>query len=691
MVGTAADEPLRKVHSQRDGSVAIIRVDNPPVNALSQGVRAALLEAFNTFAADGQVECIVLVGGGGRFIAGADISELNRPPAAPALRDVISAMEACPKPIIAAMEAMALGGGLELALACDVRIAKRGTVLGFPEVKLGIIPGAGGTQRLPRQVGPAKAIELISSGRNLAIEDAHALSIVDEVVEGPPLARALERAAGAAKRRLSELLVPLDTPAAVETAEDEARRKWRGAPAVEAAVRAVKTAAALTFKDGIELEKELFLQLRDSAAAIALRYLFLAEREAATCGALTAKPRVITSAVVLGGGTMGSGIAVALRQAGLQVSLVERDEQALEAARSRIGQISSRKSSAAGRDPNSPDPITLTTDWRPLGAADLIIEAVFEDMAVKSELFTRLGRQARPGTLLATNTSFLDVNRLAELTPRPQDVLGLHFFSPAHVMKLLEIVRGRRTSDEAVTTALGLARLMQKVAVVAGVCDGFIVNRIAQVYRRQCEYMLEEGAWPEDIDSALEEFGFAMGPFAVADLAGLDISWARRRSIAGNRDPRERYVAVADALCEAGRFGQKNGAGWYRYEPGSRRRKSDEGVHRLVAAASAARGLQRRPFTAAEIRGRALAAIVNEAALVLEDGIAQRVSDIDVAFVNGLGFPRWRGGPMHWAAQQAPLVLQAQIDAVERATGFGFRRAQTLTEVLAPLRRNALS
>ncbi|MFZ2871561.1 3-hydroxyacyl-CoA dehydrogenase NAD-binding domain-containing protein, partial [Zavarzinia sp.] len=551
-----------------------------------------------------------------------------------------------------------------------------GASLGLPEVNLGIIPGAGGTQRLPRLIGIARAIEMIAGGKPIPAKKAASIGLVDRVAEGDPLPVALSLAASQPpKRRLGDLAPP-DT-GDVEAAIKAVIPPGKPAPAaVSAAVRVILEGVRLPFAEGLALERGTFLDLRGSEEAAARRHLFLAERAASRVAGLTATPRAISRVGVIGAGTMGTGIAMALVGAGLPVILVERDEAGLRRGLDRIRDQWGRRVAAGRMSAEALDAqmalIAGATDLAALAPADLVIEAAFEDMAVKLDLFATLDRVTGPDTILATNTSYLDVNEIAAATGRPDKVVGLHFFSPAHVMRLLEVVRADRTGDETLATALALARTIGKLAVVAGVCDGFIGNRIFSAYRRQCEFLLEEGATPEAVDAALEAFGFAMGPFAVADMAGLDISWSRRKRLAASRDPRERYSTVADTLCEAGRFGQKTGAGWYLY-PG---RTPDPFVHQVIEAAASRAGIARRPLTGAEIRQRVLAALVNEAALVLEDGIAARASDIDVVLVNGYGFPAAKGGPLFWAGRQDPAALGAAIDDVARSTGFGFRRAR---------------
>ena len=675
------------VRVQRADGIAVVTIDNPPVNALSQAVRSELLRVFRSLVDESDARGIVLIGAGRDFVAGADIREMDMAPLEPSLPQVILAMEACRQPIVAAISGNALGGGFELALACDRRLAAEGATVGLPEVKLGIIPGAGGTQRLPRLVGVARAIALIASGRRVPAKEAAALGLVDRVVEGDLLAAARAEVAQANKRRLSEAAVPAGDDAEIEKAAAEALRGARGVPAVGKAIELVRLAAgSLPFDKVVRTERATFVTLRDSAEAKALRHLFFAERNAQKVpGVAGGKARRIERVAVIGGGTMGSGIAVALADAGLSVALVERDDAALAAGRKRIGATYDRVVTGGRLSRVTADErigrIALGTEWAAIADVDLVIEAVFEEMEVKLEVFRRLDALARPGTVLATNTSYLDVNRIAQATRRPQDVVGLHFFSPANVMRLLEIVRSEATAPDVLATGFALARKLGKVAVVAGVCEGFIGNRIFSAYRTQMEYLVEDGAWPEDVDRALEAYGFAMGPFAVFDLAGLDIAWVGRKRRAATRDPRERYVAVADRLCEMGRFGRKTGRGWYLYPEGAKKPVPDPEVRPLIEAEAVAKGIARRKVSDEEIVERALAAMVNTSAQILAEGVALRASDIDLVEANGYGFPVFRGGPLFAADARGLAAVLADVEAMHRAVGFGSEPAPLLIEL----------
>ncbi|MGI4793623.1 MAG: FAD-dependent oxidoreductase [Janthinobacterium lividum] len=671
---------LRILH---EGRVAVLVVDNPPVNALSNKLRSALLEAILSVGVDEAVDALVLTGNAGRFVAGADIREMSRPPEAPLLPDLIAAMERCGKPLVAAIDGPALGGGLEIALACDLRLGTSRSQLGLPETRLGLIPGAGGTQRLPRLVGLAEAVGMIAEARIVRGSEAHRLGLLDGNVEGDVVAAAVALAPTTPKRRLSALDVPAGDDA--EAASAAALRRGRGATAIAEAIRITQAAAVLPFDAGLALEREIFLRLRASDEAAALRHLFLAERETARLpSAEGILPRCIRHAAVIGGGTMGSAIAVCLADAGLTVDLIEQNPEAAAAGRERVRELYARQQ-ASGRlsakeAATRLDRVTPQYEPEPIAAADLVIEAAFEDIDVKADIFRRLDRFARPGAILASNTSYLDLDAIADFTSRPQDVLGLHFFSPAHVMKLMEVVRGARTAPDVLVTGLKLAKMLGKIAVVAGTGEGFIGNRIFSHYRKHAEYLLEDGASPREIDEALETYGFAMGPFAVADLSGLDIAWAMRRRRADSRDAAERYVSIPDLLCEAGRLGRKTGRGWYSYD--NDRRDDDPDVTRLIEIGRQNVGIRPKQFNGDAIRRRLLAVMANEGAKVLESGVATRSSDIDLVFVNGYGFPRRRGGPMFAADREGLSTVLAEVEAASRAGGAGSEPSELLVELV---------
>ncbi len=670
---------MSTVRTEQIGDVLLIEINNPPINAGSLAVRQGLPAAIQQLQTQPNLRAGVIIGGGTTFVAGSDLREFGQPLQDPQIPTVINQIEVCSKSVVAALHGAALGGGFELALACDARIALTGTLLGLPEVTLGIIPGAGGTQRLPRRVGVARAIQMICSGERIKADQALELRLVDEVVAGDLQAHAValaQRLAGRKCRIRDESVAPEDATA-IEQAEQTALRAGKRRPAVLAAIEAVKNAARLPMDEGLAQERAVFQQLRVSTEAFALRHQFFAEREAAKLpAALQAAPRTVQTVAVIGAGTMGSGIAICALDAGLNVILLEQDEAALQRGQQRVaehyqGRVAAGKLKAAVAAASQAR-LSPTTDWVQLGRADLVIEAVFEDMAVKQDVFRKIDLHARPGAVLATNTSYLDVDAIANLTARPRDVLGLHFFSPANVMKLLEVVRGDRTAADVVATGMALGKKLKKLPVLCGNAFGFIGNRIYNAYRKQCEFMLEDGAWPEDVDKALTDFGFAMGPFAVADLSGLDIAWRMRKAQAATRDPRERYVDILDQLCEQGRLGRKTGAGYYGYPDGKQVKTTDALVRGVIEQASRQRGITRRTLDATEIQRRALLAMVNEAALLLAEGIASRASDIDVVLVQGYGFPRWEGGPAFWARQQDPAQLAQDLQRLAHESGHGF-------------------
>ncbi|WP_020655332.1 3-hydroxyacyl-CoA dehydrogenase NAD-binding domain-containing protein [Massilia niastensis] len=672
------------VRIERDGDVAVVIIDNPPVNAASAHVRRGLVEALGTLRQDIGLCGAVIMGAGSSFIAGSDLREFGQALQDPQLPEVIAAIEGCGKPVVAALHGAAFGGGFELALGCDARLAAPRTLVGLPEVTLGIIPGAGGTQRLPRLVGVARAIRMVCSGERVPAVQALELGVLDGVVEedlrAAACAHARMLAAQGARRRVRDLPLPVGDAAAIEAATRAALRAGRNQPAVRAAIDAIGLAASTPIDAALAEERRMFQELRIAPDAHALRYQFFAERDAARQPALagvTARP--IRRIAVLGAGTMGSGIAISALDGGFEVLLLDQDPDALARGRQRVLDHYSSRAHASRLEPGQMaqrvDRFAATTAWERLVEADMVIEAVFEDLAVKQEVFRKIDAIARPGALLASNTSYLDLDAIAGATWRPQDVVGLHFFSPAHVMRLLEVVQGRATAPDALATGLETARRLGKLPVVAGNAFGFIGNRIYAAYRRQCEFMLEEGAYPEQVDSALEAFGFAMGPFAVADMSGLDIAWRMRRSQAASRDPGARYVDIPDRLCELGRFGRKTGAGYYAYADG-KDKAADPLVAEVIDAASASKGIVRRRLDSTEIQRRALLAMANEAALLLADGVAQRPGDIDVVLVNGFGFPRWEGGPVYWARQRGRDLLATDMDFLAALGGPGFDRGR---------------
>ncbi len=638
--------------------ILVVTIDNAPVNALSADVRSGLMAALEHAEKDGAVAGVVLTGAGNNFIGGADIKELGKPPVEPHLPDVISRIESSPKPVVAAINGVALGGGLEMALACHRRLAAPTAKLGLPEVKLGIVPGAGGTQRLPRLTGIAAAVDMIANARIVSAAEALKLGIVDGVAKGELIAEAIADAKttnAASLRRTGSLTAPPEAADAIDKAASDALRKARSQRASAEAIRLVRLATTVSLSEGLAEERRTFIELRDSEEAAALRHVFFAERAAGKVEGLEAvAPGKIETIGIVGTGLMGSGIAVSALNGGYRVIGVEQSAEAAEKGRERITGLldkaaQSGRLDAAGREDRL-GRLTVTADMQQLVQADLVIEAVFDDLTVKTELFQRLDTIVRADAILATNTSYLDPDLIAAATKRPERVVGLHFFSPAHIMRLLEVVNCKETAPDVLATALALAKRLGKLPVVSGVTEGFIGNRIFSAYRREAEYMVEDGASPQEIDAALEAYGFPMGPFAVFDMAGLEIAWARRKRQAATRDPAERYVVIADRLCEAGRFGQKTGRGWYAYPNG--KRTVDLEVTAVIEAARTEKGIVSRSFTPDEIVSRLLKAMVDEGDALLSEGIAARASDIDLVMINGYGFPASKGGPMFAAGRR---------------------------------------
>ncbi|MGL3107005.1 3-hydroxyacyl-CoA dehydrogenase NAD-binding domain-containing protein [Bradyrhizobium sp. BR 1432] len=637
-------------------AVGIVTIDSPPVNALSAAVRGGILACVQQAIADPSIQAIVLTCAGRTFIAGADITEFGKPPKKPALDEVLTAIESSPKPVIAAIHGTALGGGLEVALACHFRVADKSSKLGLPEVKLGLLPGAGGTQRLPRAVGPELAARMIIGGDPIGANEALQNGLIEEVVEeassgGEAFARKL-----LAERRPLRRLRDDDTKLAAARSDRSIftgavaamTKKVRGLEAPFVAADAIGHALDLPFDQGLKKERELFLRLMSSDQSKALRYAFFAEREAAKIAGVAAgtKPRPVEHVAIIGAGTMGGGIAMSFANAGIPVTLVEIGKDQLDRG---LGVIRKNYEATAARGGIPADApakrmalISGAIGLENVGQADLIVEAVFETMAIKKQVFGQLDKIAKSGAILATNTSFLDINEIAEETKRPQDVVGMHFFSPANVMKLCEIVRTKSTAPDTLLTAASLARKIAKVPVIVGVCDGFVGNRMLMARQRQASQLLFDGALPQQVDAALTRFGMPMGPFAMGDLAGLDIGWRSRQD-------RGIKSEIEDALCEAGRFGQKTGKGFFRYESGSRAPLPDPEVETLIDQTLKRLGRKRRTITDEEILERTTYAMINEGARILEEGIAARASDIDVVWLYGYGWPVYRGGPMYYA------------------------------------------
>lgn len=678
--------------------VAVIALCNPPVNALGARVRAGVLAAIERAGEDALVDAVVLIGRGRCFSAGADIAEFGRPAPAgtPDLPQVVARVEACPKPVVAAIHGTAVGGGLELALGCHHRVGAPTARLGLPEVKLGLIPGAGGTQRLPRLIGVEPALGLIVGGQYCDATQSLSLGLIDEVVEDDLEAAASRFAAQAVAdarplRRLSEI-----EPAALAATIDAdlferfragIEKRARGLLAPYLCIDSVSNATRLAFAEAMQREREYFRRCLDSEQSRAQRHVFFAERQAAKIADVPADTPAadIATAAVVGLGTMGIGIAMTFANAGIAVRVLEASpaalEKGLDAVRRTYAESVSRGRLAEQQMQERLALITGSVDYADLGDADIVIEAVFEDMALKREVFAALDAHCRPGAILASNTSTLDIDEIAAATARPDKVIGTHFFSPAHVMRLMENVRGAATSKETVATVMRLSKTLGKLGVLVGVCDGFVGNRMLYAYTRQANLLLQEGALPQQVDGVLYDFGLPMGPFAVGDLAGLDVGWAVRRHRAQAHPQEKRFYLIADRICERGRFGQKTGAGWYRYEAGSRQPLPDPEVEALIREVSAELGIERRTIGDEEIRERCLYALINEGARVLEEGVAQRASDIDVIWINGYGFPVYRGGPMFYADRLGPRVICEALEAYHRANEFVPQPAPLLREL----------
>lgn len=662
-----------------EGGIAIIMIDNPPVNAMSFHLRQPLYKAIEAARDDASVEGVVLACAGRTFVSGADISEFGseKALASPSLPELCSLLESLPKPVVAAIHGTTLGGGLELAMSCHYRVADKGAKVGLPEVKLGLLPGAGGTIRLPRLTGPETAVKMIVSGTPIGAAQALAAGVVDAVVESDLTAEAVKFAKGKATEggphipvsaRDDKLVAARNDLAAFDAAAKEATKKSRGLDAPLACAQSVRNAITLPFDEALAKERELFIKLVSGDQSRAQRHLFFAEREAAKVPGIgkDVQPRNIAKVGVIGAGTMGGGIAMAFVNGGLPVTILEMSDEALDRGFATIeknyGISVSRGSLTEEAKAKRMASFSRTTDYADLSDCDLIIEAVFEEMSVKKDVFAKIEAVAKPGAILATNTSYLDVDAIAANTSRPQDVIGLHFFSPANVMKLLEIVRGKETAADVVLTALQLGRKIAKVPVVVGVCHGFVGNRMLGARGDDLEALLLEGASPEQIDRVFTDFGFVMGPFAMWDLAGLDIGWRNRKSLG-------KTAVIGDAVCEMGRFGQKTGKGMYLYENGSRTPKPDPEIAALIEDKAKELGIARREISDQEIIERTIYPMVNEGARILEEKIAARPSDIDIVWINGYGFPVGKGGPMFWADLEGLSKIVAQLDHWHAKTG----------------------
>ncbi len=659
------------ISTQKHGDVLIVLSNNPPVNALSTAVRQGLVDAIAEADADDSVKAVVIACEGQTFFAGADITEFGKPPQQPMLPLVVDTIENCSKPVVAAIHGTALGGGLEVALACHYRVADRSAKLGTPEVKLGLLPGAGGTQRLPRVAGIRKALDMCATGNPIGAKEAFECGLVDRMIEG----ELIPHAVGYAEEVRDVHPVPKSSarqdkvvsadPAVFDEFRKENAKRFRGFAAPEANIRAVKVATEKSYSEGVIEERKLFMELMSGAQSAAQRYFFFAERKAAKIEGLPEgiEPRAVRKVGVIGAGTMGGGISMNFLSAGIPVTIIEMSQEALDRG---AGLMRKNYEASAAKGKLTEEQVlkamgllTPTLDFSALADCDLIIEAVYENMDVKKDVFTRLDRIAKPGAILASNTSYLDINEIAAVTSRPGDVVGMHFFSPANVMKLLEVVRGEQTAPDVLLTAMSIGKRIRKVPVVAGVCHGFIGNRMLMPRQREATKLLLEGATPEQVDRVHVEFGMPMGPFQMADLAGVDIGW--------HRDP-NRIESIRDALCAIDRWGQKKGAGFYDYDE-KRRPTPSPVVKQIVEDFAKKQRVERREISDEEIVERTLYTMVNEGAKILEEGIAQRASDIDVVWVYGYGWPVYRGGPMYWADSEGlPKIvegLKRQEDRME--------------------------
>jgi 3-hydroxyacyl-CoA dehydrogenase len=663
------------------GAVAVIRLDNPPVNALSASVRKGIAEGLDRAADADSVAAVILTGAGSTFCGGADVTEFNTAlmVAAPDLHDLFDLIEGFPKPVIAALNGLALGGGLELAMSCHYRVALASASLGLPEVKLGLLPGAGGTQRLPRLLGTERALNMIVGGNPVAARELAKTALLDRVVDDDVVAGAIALVQEAdGKLRLKKArdisIVLPNAEAFFDFARGAVAPLTKHYPASAKIIDAVEAAVLKPFDEGIKVEAAGFAELLQGTASKALRHVFFATRAAAKISDVPSSTatRPVRSVAVIGAGTMGGGIAMNFANAGVRVTVLETAQAALDKG---LGVVKKNYESTLKKGRLTPAQfderlalITGTLSYDDIADADLVIEAVFEDMGVKKQVFETLDRKARVGAILASNTSTLDLNQIAAVTHRPQDVIGLHFFSPANVTKLLEIVRAAKTAKDVLATALAVAKQIKKIGVVAGVCDGFIGNRMLNAYFRQMDFLLDVGALPQQIDRALENFGFAMGPYRVADLAGNDIGWSIRKRLYAEYPDRP-FSRIPDRICELGRFGQKSGAGWYDYKPGERAAIPSEAVTKIVLEESERLGVKRRKVSDEEIVERALYSLINEGARILAEGVAARSSDIDIVYIAGYGFPDFRGGPMFYA----DIVGLANIVRAMRGFAKGYR------------------
>lgn len=680
------------VNTELKDGVLVITLANPPVNALGHAMRAEIMQALDRIDQDLSITAAVITGAGRVFCGGADIKEFGKPSIEPFLPNVLLRLERTRVPVVAALNGVAMGGGLEMALACRYRVASARASMALPEVKLGLIPGAGGTQRLPRLVGVKHAAEMITTGKRVTAREALAMELVELVTDDNVVEHAINFARNLAekesRRPLSEIGKPGDWDEAwLDAFAAKTQAKARGQLSPMKALESVRVSGELPFAQGLAREREIFLECMASDQREGLIHAFFAERAAQKVPALDGvEPRSVEMIGILGAGTMGAGIAIVCAASGYNVKLFDTNAEALQAGVVRIAKTFDANVKKGRMSPEdaakAKDRLSPISEMEMLSDADLVIEAVIEKMDIKKSVFQALEKITKKGAVLASNTSYLDINEIASATSRPGDIIGMHFFSPANIMKLLEVIKTDKASPDALATAMAVGKRLGKVSILAGVCDGFIGNRIFKKYRQQAEYLVEDGALPQDVDRVMRDFGFAMGPFQVSDLAGLDIAWHNRRREDATRDPRERYVSISDRLYDLNRLGQKTGAGWYRYEDGARTGLADPIVEDIIVKASRESGATRRVIADGEIRDRILFAMINEGAKVLDEGIAQRALDIDAVFINGYGFPAYRGGPMFYAGQ---IGLKGVLDGIrnfEQSDPFAWRPSALLEKLV---------
>ena len=679
---------MTHVNWQNCGHFWLVEIDNPPVNATSTSVRQGLMEAVTACHNDnGEKKAVILVCKGRSFIAGGDITEFDAPPQEPHLPDVCNAIEDADLPWIAVMHGHVLGGGLEIAMSCAFRIAHKDTKFGMTEVKVGLIPGAGGSQRLPRLIGLDAAIPMLTAGQLISSNEFSSLGGLDKVHEDPDgqsIAISYLQALPSRPIPISQRNIVITDPEILERAEAKLKASSKGDLAALANLKALQLAVETSFDKGQPIERERHLKMRNSAESRALRHAFLAERQVSKPVLIKgSNPKEIKNVVVVGGGLMGAGIAFSTLMASYEVTLIERDENAVNGAKDRLSSMMEsaikRGKITEERGKKLLNSVSLSTDYNSATNADIAIEAVFEDIEVKKNVFKSLDAVMREDAILASNTSYLDPNLIMQGLANSERMLGLHFFSPAHIMKLVEVITLDNTHPDIVATGFNFAKSLGKTGVLSRVCDGFIGNRILAAYRRQADYLLIDGATPSQIDRAMRNFGLNMGPYEMQDMAGLQIAWANRKRLAATRPKTERYVEIGDILCEMERFGQRTGKGWYRYEEGSRSPLEDELVLQLIEEVSQKHEITRQVFSDDEICQRLLTVMINEGALIVEEGIAERDLDIDIVKILGYGFPRWRGGPMNYANEIGWEKISETMSSIQQQSPNSWQRAKRLS------------